>query len=133
MAVILSQPLVVLVLALVPQLLAANAGDRLRRRARAVGRRDIADLDTILPAALTLLGLIIGFSFSMAVSRYDQRKNLEEAEANAIGTEHVRADFLPASDAARVRGLLARYTDQRIQFYQERARAPVSSMWNRRT
>ena len=33
-----------------------------------------------------LLGLIIGFSFSMAISRVDQRKNYEEAEANAIGT-----------------------------------------------
>jgi hypothetical protein len=64
--------------------------------------------------------LIIGFSFSMAVSRYDQRKNLEEEEANAIGTEYVRADFLPATDAARVRDLLARYTNQRIRFYQER-------------
>jgi hypothetical protein len=44
------------------------------------------DFGTILPAALTLLGLIIGFSFSMASSRYDQRKTLDETEANAIGT-----------------------------------------------
>ena len=43
-------------------------------------------------ATLTLLGLIIGFSFSMATSRYDQRRNYEEAEANAIGTGYVRAD-----------------------------------------
>jgi hypothetical protein len=43
---------------------------------------------------LTLLALIIGFSFSMAVSRYDQRKSYEEAEANAIGTEYARADLL---------------------------------------
>ncbi len=46
-----------------------------------------------------LLGLIIGFSFSMAISRYDQRKNYEEAEANAIGTEYVRADLLPACNS----------------------------------
>ena len=45
------------------------------------------DFGIVLGAALTLLGLIIGFSFSLAVSRYDQRKNYEEAEANAIGTE----------------------------------------------
>jgi hypothetical protein len=56
-----------------------------------------------------LLGLIIGFSFSMATSRYDQRKNYEEAEANAIGTEYVRADLLPAADAATVRTLLRKY------------------------
>ena len=37
------------------------------------------DFNVILTATLTLLGLIIGFSFSMAISRYDQRKNLEPA------------------------------------------------------
>jgi hypothetical protein len=69
---------------------------------------------------LTLLGLIIGFSFSMAVSRYDQRKNYEAEEANAIGTEYVRAGLLPAADAARVRELLRSYVDQRILFYTTR-------------
>jgi len=78
------------------------------------------DLDAIVAATLTLLGLIIGFSFSMAISRYDQRKNYEEAEANAIGTEYVRADLLPVADAARVRTLLSDYLDQRILFYQTR-------------
>ena len=39
-------------------------------------------------ATLTLLGLIIGFSFSMAIGRYDLRRTYEEAEANAIGTEY---------------------------------------------
>ena len=76
------------------------------------------DFGIILAATLTLLGLIIGFSFSMAIGRYDQRKNYEEAEANAIGTEFVRADLLPAADAARVRALLLSYLDQRVLFYQ---------------
>jgi hypothetical protein len=75
------------------------------------------DLDVIVAATLTLLGLIIGFSFSMAISRYDQRKTYEEAEANAIGTEYVRADLLPTTDAARVHTLLMNYLDQRILFY----------------
>jgi len=79
-----------------------------------------ADFGVILAATLTLLGLIIGFSFSMAVSRYDQRKNYEEAEANAIGTEYVRADLLPAADAAKVRELLRDYLDQRVLFYLSR-------------
>ena len=64
-----------------------------------------------------MLGLIIGFSFSMATIRYDLRKNYEEAEANAIGTEYVRADLLPQTDAAQIRSLLRQYTDLRIQFY----------------
>ena len=75
------------------------------------------DLGLEVSASLTLLALIIGFSFSMAVSRYDQRKNYEEEEANAIGTEYVRADLLPADDAARVRQLLKQYLDQRLLFH----------------
>lgn len=78
------------------------------------------DFGVIQTTTLTLLGLIIAFTFSMAVSRYDQRKNLEEAEANAIGTEFLRADLLPAVDAAKVRALLADYFDQRVLFYTTR-------------
>jgi hypothetical protein len=78
------------------------------------------DFTVIQGATLTLLGLIVGFTFSMALTRYDQRKNLEEEEANAIGTEYVRADFLPDADAAKVRTLLARYLEQRVLFYTTR-------------
>jgi hypothetical protein len=78
------------------------------------------DFGVVLGATLTLLGLLIGFSFSMAVSRYDQRKNYEEQEANAIGTEYVRADLLPAADAAKVRALLKAYLAQRILQYKAR-------------
>jgi hypothetical protein len=81
-------------------------------------RRD--DFNLIAAASLTLMGLIIGFSFSMAISRYDQRKNYEEAEANAIGTEYVRADLLPGTDCGRVRALLRNYLNQRILFYETR-------------
>lgn len=73
-------------------------------------------------ATLTLLGLIIGFSFSMATGRYDQRKHYEEAEANAIGTEYVRTDLLQPAEASQVRELLRQYTDLRIRFYQTRNR-----------
>jgi hypothetical protein len=75
------------------------------------------DFSVIQAAALTLLGLLIGFTFSMAISRYDLRKNYEEAEANAIGTEYVRADLLPAADAAKVKELLRNYLDQRVLTY----------------
>jgi len=78
------------------------------------------DFGVILGSTLTLLGLVIGFSFSMAVNRYDQRKAYEEAEANAIGTEYVRADLLPVADAAKVRTLLRHYLEQRILFYSTR-------------
>lgn len=75
------------------------------------------DFGIILATTLTLSSLIIGFSFSMAINRYEQRKNYEEAEANAIGTEYVRADLLPPEDAAQVRTLLRQYLEQRLSFY----------------
>jgi hypothetical protein len=81
----------------------AWTGAQLRRRLRGLEDAEHEDVGVIEGAALTLLALIIGFSFSMAVGRYEQRKNYEEAEANAIGTEYVRASLLPAADAARVR------------------------------
>src|SRR5262245_5005697 len=67
------------------------------------------DFAVVQGATLTLLGLIIGFTFSMALTRYDQRKDYEEQEANAIGTEYVRADLLPQADRAKVRELLLSY------------------------
>jgi len=86
------------------------------------------DFMFVLGGTLTLLGLIIGFSFSMAVSRYDQRKDYEEQEANAIGTEYVRADLLPAADAGKVRSLLKSYLDLRIRTYQTRRRAKLREL-----
>ncbi|CAM3796306.1 hypothetical protein [Polynucleobacter arcticus] len=76
-----------------------------------------ADLGIIQTATLTLLGLIIGFTFSMAIARYDLRQTYEEAEANAIGTEFLRADLLPSKTAETIKGLLNEYVDQRILFY----------------
>jgi len=85
-------------------------------------------LDLALTATLTLLGLIIGFAFSMAVARYDMRKTYEEAEANAIGTEYARAGLLSATDAARIRQLLGAYLDERIRFYEVRGSAPLGQV-----
>ena len=110
-------PLLLLLVSGVVLWLAAQVGDTLRERVRPLKEDDRDDFGVVLSATLTLLGLLIGFSFSMAVSRYDQRKHYEEAEANAIGTEYVRADLLPAGDGARVRELLKKYTDQRVLFY----------------
>lgn len=80
------------------------------------------DFGVLLTATLTLLGLIVGFTFSMAVTRYDQRKLYEEEEANAVGTEYVRTELLPASEGDPARRLLREYLDQRILFYQTRNR-----------
>jgi hypothetical protein len=119
MSFLLNLPRLVLALSLVVLWFSEWIGVSCRRRwSLKEEQRD--DFSLIVSATLTLLGLIIGFTFSMAISRYDQRKDYEEAEANAIGTEYVRADFLPAADAAKVRALLVDYLDQRILFYETR-------------
>jgi len=115
----LDHPIVILVVSLSASWIAAWIGASLGKRKQVhEGGRD--EFMFLLGGTLTLLGLIIGFTFSMAVSRYDQRKNYEEQEANAIGTEYVRADLLPATDAAHVRALLKSYLDLRILQYKTR-------------
>jgi len=96
---------------------AARVGTVVHKRSGPTPESKREDLGFVVSAILTLLGLLIGFSFSMAISRYDQRKNYEEEEANAIGTEYLRADLLPAANATKVRQLLVKYLDQRRQWY----------------
>ena len=113
-------PMLVLVLTFVTLWLSAKIGASFRRKRQNLEETERDDFGVVVGGTMTLLALIIGFSFSMAGSRYDQRKNFEEAEANAIGTEYVRAEFLPAEDAAKVRSLLKNYLDQRVSFYETR-------------
>ena len=117
---LIDSPFVVFTVAVLGLSLSARIGAAVARRRRNLDELVREDFGVVQGATLTLLGLIIGFSFSMAISRYDQRRQLEAAEANAIGTEYVRADLLPAGDAARVRALLRRYLDQRVLFYTAR-------------
>ena len=116
MASIIQQPAAIFLLSLALQWLAAYLGHVLRRR-RPLGDAERADFNTILGATLTLAALIIGFSFSMAVSRYNERKAFEGSEANAILTAYARAPLLPPAQAVQTRRLLARYTELRVQFY----------------
>ena len=89
-----------------------------RLRAEAAEARE--EFRVIQAATLTLLGLIISFTFSMALDRYEERKGFESAESSAIVTAYARAGLLPPADAARVRSLLGSYLDQRLAFYETR-------------
>jgi hypothetical protein len=121
-------PLLVFAMSFLLLSLAAAVGDIVRSKIHPLVEEERDDFGIILSATLTLLGLLIGFSFSMAISRYDQRKNYEEAEANAIGTEYVRADLLPPGDRARVRELLRMYVDERVLFYTTRDRGRLAKI-----
>jgi len=117
MTFLVNHPILTFVVTVVVLWLSFLLGTVLRKRRSGMAEEERGDYGVLLAAMLTLLGLIIGFTFSMAGTRYDQRKNLEEEEANAIGTEYVRAELLPADTAEKVRGLLRSYLDQRILFY----------------
>lgn len=71
------------------------------------------------------MALLIGFTLSMAVGRYEQRKNHEEEEANAIGTEYLRANLLERPEADQVKALLLRYLDQPMLCYRTRLNSPA--------
>ena len=116
----LSYPRIFFLVSLLVLWVSAQVGTWLRRR-RPLKDGEREDFNIVEAATLTLLGLIIGFSFSMATTRYDLRKNYEEAEANAIGTEYVRAGLLPAAEAAGVRGQLEKYLELRLRFYRTRS------------
>jgi hypothetical protein len=120
MANLLRQPFFLLIVAFCALWAAAHIGLTFRKKHHGLTDQDTQDFTFIVGATLTLLGLIIGFTFSMAVSRYDQRMNFEEQEANAIGTEYLRVDALPPADAAKIRSLLKQYLDKRIQYYGSR-------------
>lgn len=75
-------------------------------------------------AILGLLGLLLGFTFSMAVNRYETRRDMVLKEANAVGTTWLRAGLLPVAHRAQVKALLRRFVDVRLK-YQRLSEDPV--------
>jgi hypothetical protein len=67
-------------------------------------------------ALLALAGLLVGFTFSMAQGRYEDRKQIVIKEANAIGTTYLRSQLLDAAPGEELRALLRHYVDVRLAF-----------------
>lgn len=114
---ILQRPALLFIALILVLPLAAGLGTKVLHRRFPLADEARENYKIVQGATLTLLALLIGFTLSMAVGRYDQRKNLEEEEANAIGTEYLRAELLGGDAAAQTKALLARYLQARIQFY----------------
>lgn len=93
---------------------AATAGYVLHHRARPSGAEEDEGHGYIVSAVLGLLALLLGFTFSLAVDRFDARRVLVLEEANAIGTAYLRAQLLEEPHRTRTSELLVRYTDNRI-------------------
>jgi hypothetical protein len=121
-------PLLVGLVSLVLLVTSIAVGDALRKRGGVPKEDERVEGSRLVGPILTLLFFILGFSFMMAIARYDLRKNCEQAEANAIRTEHSRADLLTPADAAKVQALLKRYLDQRILFYTTRSPGRASEI-----
>lgn len=68
----------------------------------------------VISAVLGLLALLLGFTLSLAVDRFDTRRGLVLADANAIGTAYLRSQLLSEPHRARMSDLLVRYTDNMI-------------------
>lgn len=108
---------VAVLILLVPSLLLACAelGYRHGVRGRAsADERFLSHIAGVQGAVLALLGLLMGFTFSMGVDRFDHRRALVLEEANAIRTTWWRASLLQDAPGDAVRDLLKKYVDLRI-------------------
>jgi hypothetical protein len=92
----------------------AQLGAWLRQRRRATEEDDRSE-GHLLSATLALLGLLIGFTFSLALSRYDARRAMVVTEANAIGTAWLRAGLAEGEAGPRLQSAVARYADVRFR------------------
>jgi hypothetical protein len=83
------------------------------------GRSSIQEtLGVIDGPIFALFGLLIAFTFSSALNRFDDRRKLIVEEANDIGTAYLRLDLLPVADREVVQGLFRSYVDSRIKTYE---------------
>jgi hypothetical protein len=95
--------------------LAVEAGYQLGqyRRRRSADEKE-APVGAMVGATLGVLGLILAFTFGLAASRFDARRQMVVEEANAIGTTYLRTGLLPEGNARNIRALLAMYVDERL-------------------
>jgi hypothetical protein len=77
-------------------------------------RRGEDSVSTLEGAILGLLALMIGFTFAMALSRFEARRDAVLNEANAIGTTALRARLLPAPYNREALKMLREYVQIRL-------------------
>ena len=75
----------------------------------------ITHANAVLVSMLGLLSLLLAFTFSAALQRYEHRSQTVVVEANAIEATYLTARLLPGGMSGKVQALLCRYLDIRIQ------------------
>lgn len=93
------------------------AGETGRRLGAFSARRKLSNDTTLEAAILGLLALMISFTFSMALTLFEARRDAILNEANAIGTTALRARLLPAPHDAQAVKLLREYTQIRVDLF----------------
>ncbi len=88
----------------------------LGRRFR-IHRNVEAKSSAIESAVFALFGLLLAFTFSGAMGRYDAHRSLIVQETNDIGTAYLRLDLLPAASQPELRQLFRDYTSSRLHLY----------------
>ena len=112
---------------------ARELGSLLRRWHDRKRAEDPSELEEFsMSSVLGLLALLIGFTFSLALQRYELRRDLVIQEANALGTTWLRLALLDAGDQARLRPLMRSYVDARVAFGVARTAGQVATA-NRRS
>ena len=102
-------------LLLLALLVAIESGFRLGKKASPNANDALkVQVNTIQASLLGLLALLLGFTFSQALQRYDARSDAVTAEANAIGTVLLRIELFPEEVRSPFRKDLERYIDLRI-------------------
>jgi hypothetical protein len=95
-------------------LLSVEGGYRLGKfRVRDADEKETT-VGAMVGATLGLLAFMLAFTFGMAASRFDTRRQVVLDEANAIGTTYLRAATLPEPIASETRELLRDYIDARL-------------------
>lgn len=109
----------IIIICLFATLLGAwSIGRYLGRRARAtIDETAKSQANALQGAVLGLLALLMAFTLSMAISRYEARKQVIVDEANAIGTTYLRAKLLPSPYAADAVTLLRQYVGIQLDLY----------------
>jgi hypothetical protein len=90
----------------------------LGRRVRSATEGGGEGTDYLLSSVFALLGLLIAFTFGMALDRYESRRDLVVQESNAIGTAHIRAAFAAEPFRSDLRRELLAYANNRLAYGQ---------------
>ena len=93
---------------------ATFAGMRLQAMRAKLNKAEEEKSQFLVSGTMLLLGLLLAFTFSLALERYEQRRLLVIDEANALGTAYLRAQILDEPHRTALSELLIGYTENRI-------------------